>query len=170
MLYKSFPGKQTKDQLIFLEDANDLNVACKNTAELIKYLDSIEGYKHIVGLLDVLPGAITKQPFAIKARQQFTPPKIWEDNEVCYFANFGTNHFEKWDGNSINSGIGGSETAVIKLSEELTEMGLKVTVYADPEKPVVINGITYLPWYYFNIKDYFNIFIQWRIRLDRGRL
>ena len=51
---------------------------------------------------------------------------------------------------------------MIRLSEEWVKQGYKVAVYGDPEKPCTINGVVYLPWYWFNSQDKFNIFIQWR--------
>lgn len=106
--------------------------------------------------------SIQCQPFAIKMLQRTSKPRKWGEKEICYFANFGGKHFYTWDGNSINKGLGGSETAVIRLSEEWVKKGYKVTVFCDPEKPIVVNDVTYLPYYYFNRNDEFNIFIQWR--------
>jgi hypothetical protein len=76
----------------------------------------------------------------------------------------------KWDGNSLKEGIGGSETAVIKLSEEWVKQGWNVTVYCDPDKPCVINGVKYFPYYWFNIEDSFNVFIQWRNNSLAGKV
>jgi hypothetical protein len=70
----------------------------------------------------------------------------------------------------LKSGIGGSETAVIRLSEEWAKKGYNVVVYGDPKEPVEINGVTYLPWYYFNKRDRFNIFIQWRATHLAGKI
>lgn len=156
------PGKENEQQYLLLSDLHDLDVACKQAHQLFIYLESIGEEATINKLLETLPIAITGQPFAIKWRQKVTPPRIWKDNEICYFANFGGEHFEKWDGNSLAKGIGGSETAVIELSKEWVKQGYKVTVYGDPEQPKEIDGVKYLPWYYFNSRDFFNIFIQWR--------
>lgn len=162
ILAKEQPCEENEQQYYFLEDIVELNQACKKTDELFKYLDSIGDTKAIVKSLETLPLAITSQPFAVKWRQRVVPPRIWKDNEICYFANFGGEHFEKWDANSLSKGIGGSETAVIELSKEWVKQGYKVTVYGDPDQPKEIDGVRYLPWYYFNSHDYFNIFIQWR--------
>lgn len=98
----------------------------------------------------------------LKIRREVAPPRKWKDNEICYFANFGGKHFEPWDGTSLDKGIGGSETAVIRLADAWTKKGYKVTIYGDPMRKGDHNGVAYLPWYYFNYKDSFNIFIQWR--------
>jgi len=162
ILAKEQPSETNEQQYYFIEDIVELNNACKKTDELFKYLDSIGDTESIVKALNILPLGITSQPFAIKWRQRVTPPRVWEENEICYFANFGGPHFEKWDANSLKSGIGGSETAVIELSKEWVKQGYKVTIYGDPDQPKELDGVTYLPWYYFNSSDYFNIFIQWR--------
>lgn len=162
LLYKEQPLENNKQNLLFLMDLLGLKTASEDSKKVIDYLDSIGDTQAILNVLNSLPIAITEQPWAIKTRQLHTPPRIWKDNEICYFANFGAKHFEKWDGKSLQKGIGGSETAVIELAKEWTELGYKVTVYCDPEFMGEYEGVTYLPWYYFNRADKFNIFIQWR--------
>jgi len=161
-IYKEDPTKENKEQLLFMSDLNDLNEACHDAHKVAIYLKSIGREDSITKLLEALPDPITSQPMFQKMRQDVTPPRKWARNEICYFANFGAKHFEKWDANSLEKGIGGSETAVIQLSKEWTKLGYKVTVYGDPEKKGVYDGVSYLPWFYFNHRDYFNIFIQWR--------
>lgn len=162
IIEKEDPSVKNTEMVVFLENLNDLNKACRNTHKVINYLHSIGDDKSVENLLNVLPDAIASQQFAVNARKFIAKPRKWEDNEICYFANFGTKGLEYWDGNSLKNGIGGSETMVIHLSEQLAKMGYKVTVYGDPQKIVTINGVTYMPYYYFNKKDSFNIFIQWR--------
>lgn len=161
-LFDDFPTQENAATLNYIEDIKELNSACKNVDLLSQYLDSIGESTKIPKLLDTLPIAISSQAFAIKLRNTFIKPKVWDTDEIAYFANFGKAHFFKWDGNSLRHGVGGSETAVIRLSEEWVKLGYKVTVYGDPESPCEINGVKYVPWYYFNKNDEFNIFIQWR--------
>lgn len=154
----------------YLLNLKDMDEACGNFDKLCKYLSDIGQENSIVPLIDRLPMEIQQQPFAIKLRQTFSPPRKWGDKEICYFANFGNFHFMKWDGNSLKDGIGGSETAVIKLSEEWTKKGYTVTVYGDPVTPCIVNGVRYFPHYWFNIEDDFNIFIQWRANFLAGKV
>lgn len=171
MLYKEHPTDNNKQNMDFIHDAYDLNEACRNVDELSKYLHSIGEDKSIIEVLEKLPIAITRQPFAMDIRKKFTAPRRWGKDEICYFANFGGAFIEKWDARNLEKGIGGSETAVIELSKEWAKLGWKVTVYGDPEKPGVDEfGINWLPWYYFNQRDLFNIFIQWRSWEIAGRL
>jgi len=165
--------ENTQDNIenhIYLLNLKDMDEACGNFDKLCEYLASIGQENSIVPLIDRLPMEIQQQPFAIKLRQKFSPPRKWGEKEICYFANFGNFHFMKWDGNSLKDGIGGSETAVIKLSEDWVKKGYNVTVYGDPVKPCVINGVKYFPHYWLNIEDKFNIFIQWRANFLAGKV
>lgn len=162
MLFKEAPTEENSKQVQYLSDLNDLNEACKNTHKIATYLHSIGDDEGVIKLLDALPEAITTQPFGLQLRKNAAPSRKWARNEICYFANFGGKHFEKWDSTSLDKGIGGSETAVINLAKQWTKLGLKVTVYGDPFKKGEQDGVNYLPYYYFNHRDYFNIFIQWR--------
>ncbi len=162
VLYKENPTDNNLQNVMYLEDLNELEKACKCTDHLFDYLDKIDQLKQIPKIIDVLPEAISHQPFCRNWIKRTIEPRKWGEKEICYFANFGSDHFEKWDDNSLKSGIGGSETAVIRLTQEWTKKGYKITIYGDPEKAGDFDGVTYLPWYYFNIEDEFNIFIQWR--------
>lgn len=170
LLYTELPTEANLEQMNFIADVVDMNQACEHVDLLAKYLKDIGEERKIVPLLDTLPNAITVQPFAQKLRQKFSQPRTWGVNEICYFANFGGKHFEEWDDSSLKTGIGGSETAVIQLAREWSKLGYNVTIYGDPIKKGdiqeytedMLGQIVYLPWYYFNPKDTFNIFIQWR--------
>jgi tetratricopeptide (TPR) repeat protein len=162
LLYNEYPIEEYKQQVLHLQDLKDLNDACKNIHSVCKYLKSIGEESRILPLINELPPAINEQKIFIQMRKDLTPPRIWEKDEICYFANFMQPHFEKWDSSSLNKGIGGSETAVIELSRQFAKKGYKVTVYGDPIKKGLQDGVMYLPYYYFNQKDSFNIFIQWR--------
>ena len=162
LVYKEDPNEQHMDQLVMLDSLDRLNDACKNFDDLTKYLAEIKETKNIVPILELLPEALTAQPFVHKLRQVYSQPKQWASNEICYFANFGQKHFESWDMSSLKSGLGGSETAVLELSRQWTKLGYKVTIYGDPKTKGGQDGVTILPWFYFNPYDNFNIFIQWR--------
>jgi hypothetical protein len=157
------PTPETQGQVEMFEDLSSLNAACRNADALAEYLDMIGETDKIPAFFESLPQGISSQPFAIKWIQQAQPPRVWGEKEICYFANWGSRHFEKWSAKSLDSGIGGSETAVIALAQEWTKLGYKVTVYGDPGADKgEIDGVSYRPWYEFNKDDKFNIFIQWR--------
>mgnify|MGYP002507674008 CR=1 FL=1 len=170
MLINVEPTQENLETHEYLLNLKEMDIACGNVDKLCEYLNDIGQENSIVPLIDRLPMEMQQQPFAIRLRQKFSPPRKWGDKEICYFANFGNAHFMKWDGNSLKDGIGGSETAVIKLSEEWVKQGYNVTVYGDPEKPCIINGVKYFPYYWFNQEDDFNVFIQWRSSFMAGKV
>lgn len=163
ILYNEMPTQINEDRLATLESMKRMNDACKNVHSFLIYLEDTNQTSVIPQVIDNLPQSMQGLPFAVKYKQLFTKPKKWESNEICIYANFGSKHFEQWSPSSLKKGIGGSETAVIELAELWASMGYEVTVYGDPgAEEGLINGVTYLPWYKFNIQDSFNIFIQWR--------
>jgi len=162
LLNKVNPTKANQQNEDYLFDLKEMDLATEHTHRLIDYLISIQKENIIPDLIRTLPQEMIKLPFFNKYYNKYKQPRLWKKDEICYFANFGGNHFEKWDGESVNYGIGGSETAVINLAEQWVKNGYKVIVYGDPEKEVMINGVLYLPWHTFNHRDKFNIFIQWR--------
>lgn len=165
------PTENNKENELHLFDVKELNLASSNMHKYIGYLESIGKTDLIVKTIECMPKQMRDLPFAISLFNKYKEPKVWGEKEICYFANFSQNHFERWSPKSIERGIGGSETAVIRLAEEWTKMGYKVTVYGDPGRDEgEHNGVLYLPWFKFNSKDKFNIFIQWRSSYMAGRI
>lgn len=161
-LYELNPTENNKKNEEYLYDLKELNIASGHIHKYLKYLDDIGEEDKIVQTIEQMPSGMRKLPFANSLYFKYKEPRVWGENEICYFANFGQAHFEKWDDTSLEKGIGGSETAVIRLSQEWAKLGYKVTVFGDPKQIGERDGVTYLPWYMFNKKDKFNIFIQWR--------
>lgn len=163
MLNKVNPTKENRDNEILLADLKDLDKASEAAHKLMLYLIDIDQTDKISTLYNALPMAMQNLPFANHFNNKYKQPKVWEDNEICYYATFGQGHISQWSPESLKTGIGGSETAVIKLAKLWADKGWKVTVYGDPGKAEGIHdGVLYLPWYKFNPRDKFNIFIQWR--------
>lgn len=162
MLAKVHPTENNIKNEQFLYDQKELDLATEHAHKLLQYYMDIGREEMIATTIETLPKEIKSLPFMIKLHNRYAKPRVWGEKEICYYASFGHPHFEKWNGNSLKSGIGGSETAVIKLSENWTQMEYKVTVFCDTPKPELINGVIYLPYIMFNPKDKFNIFIQWR--------
>lgn len=161
-LYELQPTKENGKTLETIKSVGELNESCKNSDKLLQWMIANGYEKDVLGVLQRLPQAIQSQPFGLNYFKTYSKPRFWQADEICYFANFNGPHFEHWDGTSLDKGLGGSETAVIVLAELWVKMGYKVYVYGDPELPITVNGVSYLPWYYFNPKDKFNILIQWR--------
>ncbi|MTJ11269.1 glycosyltransferase family 4 protein [Anabaena sp. UHCC 0187] len=83
----------------------------------------------------------------------------WNQNSVVIYSNFPF-HVEDWSPLSVGKGIGGSQEAVIYLSQELIKLGYQVTVFnrcGDMEGEY--NGVIYQNVDKFNPQDNFNVLI-----------
>lgn len=140
----------------------DLDVACEGAHKIIRYFENKNKEEKIIPFLSTLPKEITDLEFAYYYYNKYKKPRVWKKNEICYYASLGGPHVETWSPLSLKKGIGGSETAVIKLSSYWARRGYAVVVYADVDKEGVYDGVLWLPYWKFNPRDRFNIFIQWR--------
>jgi tetratricopeptide (TPR) repeat protein len=170
LLNKVNPSENNANNEKFLKQMADLDIATEHAHKLLDWCQENKREDLIENIIENLPEEIKNLPFIVAYKNRYSTPKVWGRDEVCYFANFGQEHVEKWDGNSLTKGLGGSETAVIRLAEEWAKLGYKVTVYGDPAQEVEINGVKYVPFFRFNQKDLFNIFIQWRHGVLAGKV
>ena len=139
---------------------NDAAIWIFNYAKWLKDKGYTEKLRHI---MEVLPRELGKEAFSSIIASDYKTPRVWGEKEICYYASWGTEHFEQWSPNSLLKGIGGSETAVIELARRWVALGYKVTVYGDPrEDEGEHEGVMYRPWYEMNWNDTFNILILWR--------
>lgn len=83
----------------------------------------------------------------------------WPKNSIAIYCGLTS---EKWSGSSIEKGIGGSETAVIKLTKIWASKGYKVVVYCNCDKEDDYDGVTYKDINSFNPLDHFDVLIGWR--------
>jgi tetratricopeptide (TPR) repeat protein len=162
VLYNEISSPENQGGLEYLKALNDLDVASESAHKLAIYYQEQDQSDKVVKLIESMPDAMRNLPFAWAMLNKHKEPRVWGENEICYYANFAKPHLEHWDGKSLAKGLGGSETAVIRLAEEWTKLGFKVTVFGDPLVRTQINGVWYLPYFEFCSRDYFNIFIQWR--------
>lgn len=116
--------------------------------------------KKVCTLLDSLPDEMYEHEIVIKLRNMYFPPKNWSDKSISIWCG---PCWEEWTPESVKTGIGGSEEAVIYLSQELKKLGYDVTVFANPgDKEGDFNGVKYLNYYKFSKNDEHNIVISWR--------
>lgn len=59
-------------------------------------------------------------------------------------------------------GLGGSETALIRLAEEMAATGLSVSVYGNIDSPGYYNGVRYREWEYFQPGVKQDAVVAWR--------
>jgi hypothetical protein len=156
------PGVQNAFKLITeIREKRDMT---KNIAELAEYLDRHgEGHK-LKPLLQAAPVITEDTPFIQEIAHKINPPRIWKADEIMIYCGAG---FTNWSPKQLNdpgaSFVGGSEEAVIRMSQELQKLGWKVTVYGDPGVDEGDHdGVQWLSYYKFNKQDQFNIVISWR--------
>jgi glycosyltransferase involved in cell wall biosynthesis len=89
--------------------------------------------------------------------------KQWPENSIVYF----TGHtMYEWSPDSLKTGIGGSETAVINLAREWIKLGYFVTVYGNfGNNAGTYDGVDYRHYTEFNKYDTFDTLVIWR-RVD----
>lgn len=123
--------------------------------------DSGEEFK-IIPLLDQLPESLADSPIVIEARQFYTPAKKWAKNSLAIYV--GQGPLGMWGPWSLNEGgIGGSEEAVVRMSQEMTALGWDVTVFGMPGKRAGdIDGVHWRHYWEINNKDSFDVLISWR--------
>lgn len=70
---------------------------------------------------------------------------------------------EKWGPKKLKAeGLGGSETAVIRLAEEMAKLGARVTVYSDIDEPGYYNMVRYRDIEHYRPEVTTDLFISWR--------
>ena len=152
--------KELQERLVFTKGLNDFNQACQSVVFLGKYLEGKGETGRLAHLVQSMPDDMQKERFAAEMRHKFMPKRIWAEDELTILCGPG---FEEWSPKSLEKGLGGSEEAVVYLSKELSQLGWKVTVYANPGKEAGNHdGVEYRPWYELNPKDAFNGLILWR--------
>ncbi len=90
----------------------------------------------------------------------------WEENSIVIYSNLSF-HVEDWAPPSVDKGIGGSQEAVIYLSQEIVKLGYQVTVFNRcGEMEGEYNGVVYQSVDKLNLQDNFNVFIFHRYWLQ----
>lgn len=115
--------------------------------------------KTLHALADAVPDELMDQELLLTFRRLHSKPKIWPDNSVVYYCSAA---FEDWGADSLKTGCGGSEEAVIHLTKRWAKMGYDVTVYCNCPRETTVDGVKWVRYERFNPRDIFNIIIGWR--------
>lgn len=159
-LLNLLPVEMNAGRVQDITDLNKKNNVAHLVVKLAYHLRETKQLDKLNKLIEAIPSEISMEPALVQLRNEYATPKVWGEDEIVIFCGPG---FEKWSPKNLAQGIGGSEEAVIFIAKELTKLGWKVTVYADPQdQEGMHDGVNYLPYYYCNWKDQFNIFVSWR--------
>lgn len=142
----------------------------KAVARIVRKTDP----KNLGGLLDSLPKELSDSPVVVGARHSLKEKKVWPKKSIVIFC--GNSPLGIWGPWSLEDGIGGSEEAVIRLSNELGKRGFSVTIYATPgERTGYYNPnsnliddphpekVNWKQYWEFNPEDEFDILVAWRM-------
>lgn len=159
-LAEMVPSELNKGRVVSVDDLKHRNDVAHYVVKLATHLKQTNQLTELKALINSIPKEIVNEPVLVNLRNEMLPPRVWGEKEVAIYCG---PHFEQWSWKSSSKGIGGSEEAVIRMSEELVKLGWSVTVYGDPrEDEGVHEGVNWLPYYHVNWNDQFNILISWR--------
>jgi hypothetical protein len=134
-------------------------------------LAATSDYKAFERVAELLPvedrrGLLWKAPEALRTHGSVA--KAWkperpEDKPVL--AIFCGNATTPWGPFSVDGGVGGSEEAVIFLSQEMAKLGWYVEVYGFPPKDeigLIHEGVCWLPFFTWGDDEPADVFVGWR--------
>ena len=149
-----------KARLEDIERLSELVSITKSAEILVKELEEKGESVKIPLLLSSLPGDIADNAYVEMLRQKYTPPRNWPENSIVYDAG---RSMEEWTPDSLKTGVGGSETAIIQLSKQWQNAGKQVTVFGNVgTEERLYDGVDYKNYYRMNRADTFDTQIIWR--------
>lgn len=148
-----------KDTKPLISDGYNQDKFIKNFMSLYSSISSDDSSK-IINLIEAVPDKYLQDERIQMLRHRHIEPVKWGDKSVVIFCG---QSWEEWAAPSVIKGIGGSEEAVIYLSQELVKKGYEVTVFNNcGDYEGIYGDVKYVPFYKFNPNDEYNIMIAWR--------
>lgn len=127
---------------------------------MVKVLKEQGKTEQIANLIENIPEEVRDTVYVSRLRSEFLEPRVWSDKSVAIFA---ASDFEPWSPKSLETGLGGSEEAIIYLAKEWASKGWEVVVYANVgDMEGDYEGVEYLNYHRMNHRDKFNVLIGWR--------
>ncbi len=122
----------------------------------MKNMDKVE----MLMALNDLPNEYKCAPMFINLRNVNFPKTTSTGKEIAFYCGFTE---REWDADTVKQGIGGSEEAVIHLSQQFADAGYDVTVYNNcGHMEKTFGKVLYKPFYTFNYRDKHDTVIVWR--------
>lgn len=139
----------------------------KEVGRLQKILDLLETFKQekddekLKKMIDDLPREQRSHPGICSFYNSKFAKKESSGKDVVFYCGY-TDH--EWNPELFRTkGFGGSEEAIIHLSNHFSNAGFNVEVYANVgTKRIVENGVTWKPFWEFNSQDVVDHLILWR--------
>jgi tetratricopeptide (TPR) repeat protein len=163
-IYKAFKvdskNSQVRSTLSLITHLWQKNDLARKYFEIARYLKVDD---KVQKLLASVPTELSDNPLILGLHNTFYAPKVWPKKSIVIYCGATV---EAWTPDSLEQGIGGSETAVIELSKRLAKMGWDVTVFNEsnvPPEGKVFDGVTYKNYWQFNPKDTFDVLWVWRL-------
>lgn len=156
---KIYPGKEEVEQkLELVEDELEQLGKVDEIVEKVKEADSKEEIRKI---LDSAPNDIKSHPKLTHLRNKHFIKEESSGKDIAYVCGY-TEH--EWNPEIADEeGVGGSEEAVIQLTERWAEQGWNVTVYCNcGHEEKEYNGVTYKPFWTYNYRDKYDVVVFWR--------
>jgi len=169
--------RSTKHTVQFTDNINMMdymliqNLRASIISEFPEYKEAIsfvkknhkQSFKNFIKLLDKHKNPTLKlNHLIINHIQSYQTRKESSGMDIVYYCGPGRylNFSNTWNGDS--EGLGGSEEAVVNLSEHFVKIGYNVTVYNVCEKQTIVNGVTYKPYYLWLPVNNQDATILWR--------
>lgn len=152
------PGNpEAKEMVKILTEVNDDIGLSYSFVDVLTNLPDEQRKK----LIDLVPERIADHPAIVNFQKKYVAKEKTSGRDLAIFCGSSS---EPWSPMSLERGIGGSEEAVIHLAKHLKEEGWNVVVYNNcGNEEGEHAGVQYLPFWYFNPKDNFDVFVSWRL-------
>ena len=135
----------------------------QSLVEVKQWLEEAGETEKLPALARAIPAAMEDYPSLARFKNEHVIPTLIAPNgkRIVMFCGDAR---ERWDGKSLEIGIGGSEEAVIHMSRLLAKKGYLVDVYGTPNEEMEEAGVRWKHWYTYDAKRHpGDIFIAWRL-------
>jgi tetratricopeptide (TPR) repeat protein len=128
--------------------------------QVIEQLKDVNDKDKFLKIIETLPVELRSHPKICYLKNNLFIKKETSGKDLVYYCSY----TEKiWNPDIARErGVGGSEEAVIQLTKRWVKAGWNVTVYNNCGKEKVYDGVTYKPFWEYNLRDAQDVTIVWR--------
>jgi len=155
--------EDAKNAQKIIEEMEEVRNNTKAILRVARTMEKNGKKKEISKFIEMIPEDLQDNPAVINLRIGYQEPKKWKNRSIAIFC--GNSSEGIWGPWQINEdGMGGSEEAVIHMSNQLNSLGYEVVVYATPgSKKGNYDGVEWKQYWEFNPKDEFDVVVAWRM-------